>query len=222
MLNPRLPPWIENENYLNFSIYKDPPFATSPTPATATSCPVWLAGYIAGWCGRPKFLWGPMRAYPRKGALRKILDNSRCFKHVLTCFNHVLTCFNMFQPWMFGALFSDTVACFLMTMCLLTMWKRHELRTYLCSVLDVFGGARVFQKMLHDEPASWTQFYLVNPIINIDKPTRAIFGQILRHWWYLGMIYYWVVQFCKTSASFHKSCGCWAGCGLLVGTAPKK
>lgn len=94
MLNPRLPPWIENENYLNFSIYKDPPFATSPTPATATSCPVWLAGYIAGWCGRPKFLWGPMRAYPRKGALRKILDNSRCFKHVLTCFNHVLTCFN--------------------------------------------------------------------------------------------------------------------------------
>ena len=36
----------------------------------------------------------------------------------------------------------------------LTLWKRHELRTYLCSVLNVFGGAKVFQKMLNDEPAS--------------------------------------------------------------------
>ena len=80
-----------------------------------------------------------------------------------TWFNMFQPCFNMFQPWMFGALFSDTVTCFLMTMCLLAMWKRHELRTYLCSVLNVFGGARVFQKMLHDEPASWTQFLLGKP-----------------------------------------------------------
>ena len=103
-------------------------------------------------------------------------------------------CDNMFQPWMFRALFSDTATCFFFfNDHVLTLWKRHELRTYLCSVLNVFGGAKVFQKMLNDEPASWTQFLVGKPIINIDKPTRTIFGRILRYFLViLGIVYYWV------------------------------
>ena len=95
-----------------------------------------------------------------------------CPTNATTCFNH--ECSGLYFQILQHVFF------FLMTMSLLCGSVMNW--GHICVLYSMFLVGQGFSRRccMTNQPHEHN-FYLVNPIINIDKPTHTIFGQILRH-----------------------------------------